>query len=341
MKSAVFMGRHDVRIMDLPIPEIKAGEVLIEVMACGICGTDVHIYEGDKGAADCVPPTVLGHEFAGRVAAVGDGVISVKVGDRVCVDPNDTCGACFYCREGMPHFCEHMIGYGTITDGAFAQYCKVREKVVYPIDDHVSYVEAAMAEPVSCCLHGIDLCHIRPGTDVVIIGGGMIGLLMMQLAKCVGAARVAVLEPVPVKREMASRLGADIVLNPQAGDVQASLKASGLIRAQTVIECVGLPSTMEQAVQLAANKGMVMFFGLTKPDDEIPLKPFTVFQKELTITASYINPCTIGRAVQLINQGRIDVKSMICEEIPLERLKDVLSSPELRRRGKYVVNPQL
>lgn len=198
-----------------------------------------------------------------------------------------------------------------------------------------------MTEPVACCLHGIDMCGIEPGYQVVIIGGGMIGLLMLQLAKLAGAAKVALLEPVEKKREMGQQLGADICIDPLREDVAGRLAEAGMTWIRTVIECAGLPSTMEQAVELAGRKGTVMLFGLTKPDAQIALKPFQVFQKELTLRASYINPCTQQRALQLIDSGRLDVESMVCQTIGLEQLEEVLCNPKMRAEGKYIVNPEI
>ena len=170
-------------IEDRPVPAVGEGQVLIQVKACGVCGTDVHIYEGGQGAADCPPGTVLGHEFSGIVAQTGPGVGRVRVGDRVCVDPNKTCGECEYCQSGLDHFCQSMMGIGTTVDGGFAEYCVVPQSQVYPIGADTAFEEAAMAEPVACCLHGLDLCQIQPGSHVAVIGGGMIGQIMLQLAR--------------------------------------------------------------------------------------------------------------------------------------------------------------
>lgn len=340
MKSAVFYGKHDLRVEDHPMPEMGAHDVLIRVKACGVCGTDVHIYEGDPGAAEVTPPTILGHEFSGVVEAVGSGVRNCRPGDRVCVDPNCYCGACEPCRNGVVHFCEHMIGYGTTVDGGFAEYCAVNERQVYQLGKNTSFEQGAMTEPVACCLHGIDLCEIRPGHQVVVIGGGMIGLLMVQLAKLAGAARVALLEPVESKREVGRQLGADVCIDSLHEDVGARLREAGITWVNTVIECVGRPSTIEQAIDLAGNKAVVMMFGLTKPDEVISVKPFQIFQKELELKSSYINPCTQKRALDLIDSGRLDVSSMVYEVCSLERLADILKSPELRAKGKYIISPE-
>lgn len=172
MKSAVFHGKHQLCIEEKPIPELRDDEVLIKVMACGVCGTDIHIYEGDEGAAKCPAGTTLGHEFSGVIEKLGKRVTAFKEGDRVCVDPNQLCGACYYCKSGLGHFCEQMTGIGTTADGGFSQYCAVPQSQVFRIAPNTSFEQAAMAEPVACCLHGIDLCQIKCSDTVAIIGGG-------------------------------------------------------------------------------------------------------------------------------------------------------------------------
>ena len=340
MKSAVFYGKHDLRVEEHEMPKVGPKDVLIQVKACGVCGTDVHIYEGDKGAAEVTPPTILGHEFSGVIAEVGSEVTNYKAGDRVCIDPNCYCGACEPCRNGVVHYCEHMIGYGTTVNGGFAEYCAVNERQVYKLGDNTSFEQGAMTEPVACCLHGMDMCEIRPGHQVVVIGGGMIGLLMLQLSSLAGAAKVALLEPVESKREVGKKLGADICIDPIHEDVKARLKEVGMTWVNTVIECVNRPSTIEQAIDIAGNKAVVMMFGLTKPDETISVKPFEIFRKELVLKASYINPYTQKRALDLIDSGRLDVSSMVYEVADLDELADILSNPELRAKGKYIISPE-
>ena len=341
MKAAVFYGVNDIRIEEHEMPTVGETDVLIKVKACGVCGTDVHIFHGDKGAADVTPPTILGHEFSGIVTEVGSCVRNFKPGDRVCVDPNKYCGQCDPCRNGLVHFCENMTGYGTTTNGGFAEYCAVDERQLYKLDQGIGYVAGAMTEPLACCLHGIDMCGIKPGSHVLIIGAGMIGLLIMQLAKLSGAAKVAVMELAEEKIMQARHLGADLVIDPASCNPAEALANAGFSRIDTVIECVGKTQTISQAIDLAGYKATVMMFGLTAPDDVLNLKPFDVFRKELTLKASYINPCTCGRALDLINNECIDVTSMIAEVCGLEKLPQILADPALRARGKYVISPEL
>lgn len=341
MKAAVFYGVNDIRIEEQEMPVVGNTDVLIKVKACGVCGTDVHIFHGDKGAADVVPPTILGHEFSGIAVEVGPDVRNIKVGDRVAVDPNKYCGQCEPCRNGLVHFCENMTGYGTTTNGGFAEYCAVDERQLYKLADGTDFAAGAMTEPLACCLHGIDMCGIKPGSHVVIIGAGMIGLLIMQLAKISGASKIAVIETAEKKLAQAKLLGADLVIDPASADPAQILEKSGFGHVDTVIECVGKTQTIDQAIKLAGYKATVMMFGLTAPDDILELKPFDVFRKELVLKASYINPCTCGRALDLINTRRIDVSSMVAEICGLEKLPQILADPALRSRGKYIISPEL
>ena len=339
MKAAVFYGKEDLRVEELPIPEIKnADDVLLRVRACGVCGTDMHIFDGDEGAAPTPAGTVLGHEFAGEVIAVGAGVKGVKVGDRVCVDPNKLCGVCDFCRGGVGHFCEAMVGIGTTVNGGFAEYCVVPESQAYKFSDKITFAEAAMTEPVACCLHGIDLCEIEAGATVCVIGGGMIGLLMLQLAKLRGASTLILIEPIEEKRKLALSLGADIVIDPMTEDAAAVIGAAGIDRIECVIECVGKTATMKQAIALAGRKSTVMLFGLSKPNDTIDIKPFEIFKKEITLKASFINPYTQKRALALIDSGKIDVSSMIYKTVGVESLSAVLADKRERAQGKYVIS---
>ena len=339
MKSAVLHQTRQLQVEETAVPEVGPDDVLIRVMACGVCGTDVHIFEGDQGAAENPLPIVLGHEFAGIVERVGAKVNEIKPGERVCADPNVLCGGCEACKGGLGHFCSHMTGIGTTVNGGFAQFCAVPRQQLYRLSDAPPFTAGDMSEPLACCLHGIDQCEIHAGDSVVVIGGGMIGLLMVQLARISGAGQVVLVEPVSEKRAVGQKLGADFCIDPSAENVPEVLAAAGIQRVNTVIECVGRVETIQQAIQIAGKKSVVMMFGLTKPDDEIKVKPFELFKKEIVLRASFINPYTMGRAVELINRNRVDVSSMVVEVIALERLGEVLASPQMRSRGKFIVEP--
>lgn len=339
MKSAVFYGKHDIRVDDRDIPKLEADEVLIKVMACGVCGSDLHIYEGDQGSTSTVPPQVQGHEFSGTIVDIGSEVGNCKIGDRVCVDPADNCGECYYCTSGKMSHCDHMRAIGTNVDGGFSQYCKVKSRLVLHLQDQTTFVEGAMAEPLGCCINGIDRSNIEPGDNVVIYGGGMIGLLMLQLSKLKGAARTVLVEPVEERRNMALKLGADIVVNPLEQEVKEALQDNGLVHIKTVIECCGLKRTSEEAIDIVDKQGTVVLFAVTALDASMELKTYTIFQKEITVTGSYCSPYTMARAVELINSHRIDVTSMLGGFETLEGVAKVLGNAEKRAKGKIVILP--
>ena len=336
MKAAVYHGPQDLRVEEVPVRELKDNEVMIQVKYCGVCGTDIHIFNGDGGSFEVNPPLIPGHEFSGVVAKVGSAVTTVKEGDRVSGDPNDMCGECYFCKNAMQHFCTNNVGVGTTVDGGFAEYVIMREKQVYKFSDSLSFKEAAMAEPISCCLHGIDLCNIKPGCTVLVMGGGPIGMIMMQLAKNAGAARVIMSEPVEEKREQALKLGATKVINPIEEYVQAVLDAY-CENVDVVIECVGNIHTQADAVKFAGKGATVMYFGLASPEESYPLKPDDVFKKELTITSSFINPYTFERAIRVLESGMIELESLITNVVPLDDIVDVFTKPEYRRAGKAMI----
>ena len=223
--------------------------------------------------------------------------------------------------------------------GGFAEYCSVHYKQVYKISENISFEAGAMAEPVACCLHGIDNCNIEAGSTVLIIGGGTIGLIMLQLAELAGATKIILSEPLAAKREMAIKLGANIVTDPKRDSLKSTLERNHIERISTVIECVGLTRTMKEAIGYAGKNSVVMLFGLGTPSDEITIKPFELFKKEVTIKASYINPYTQGRAVDIIESGKIDVGTLISHSIGLDGLTDILENPEHRTQGKIIVAP--
>lgn len=337
MKAAVFYEPGVIRIEEKEVPAVQGDEVLIRVMAAGVCGTDMHILDGAKGASECYPPVVLGHEFAGIVEAVGEDVKNVKTGDHVTADPSIMCGKCYACQTGKPHFCESYSATGVTYDGGFAQYCKVKEEQVYTLKPEISFEEAAMCEPLGCCLHGIDRADIQTGDTVLVIGGGTIGLIMVQLAKLAGAATVIVSEPVESKRRRAESLGADYTLNPMEKTPFELIKEEGIREINVTIECVGRKQTMMDAFTYVSSGGHVLLFGLTEPDCEILIKPYEIFQREITITASYVNPYTHGRAANLLNTGKIRLSELISDRLSLD---EITKAFEIRgKNGKMMIFP--
>ncbi len=336
MKALVYKGPKDIQVENVPVPDIGEYDVLIKLKYCGVCGTDIHIYNGDGGAFDVTPPLIMGHEFSGIVEKVGPKVKKVSVGDLVTVDPNQMCGECYFCKNAMEQFCENVIGIGTTIDGGFAQYCVVAEKQVFKFKEGISPLIASMAEPVSCCVHGIDLCNIKHGDEVLIIGGGPIGMIMLQLAKMAGASKVILSEIVSEKRELAKKLGADITINPLEEDVLTILK-DNCKNINVVIECVGNVKTIENAIEWAGKGATVMMYGLTGPDAKLEIKPDVVFKKELKLTSAFINPYTFERTVAILESGRLNLEDLITDIVELDDSKCVFKDESYRKRGKVVI----
>ena len=336
MKAAVFFGKHDLRVVDVPIPEPGPREVRVKIAYCGVCGTDLHIFHGDGGAVPVPNGTILGHEFSGLVDKVGSEVKRFKVGDRVSVDPNDWCGECYFCKNGKAHFCTQMKGYGTTFPGGFAEYTCAPEKQIYPLPDALDLRTASQCETVSCCVNGIDLARIKAGSNVLVLGAGPIGLMMIQLARSCGAGKIVVSELVAKKRELALKLGADLAVDPQAQDLQTVLREV-FENTDCVIEAAGTPATQRQAIALAGKSATVMLFGLVPPETEIPLKTFEVFNRELTITSSFINPYTFTRAIRMLAQRRIVLDDIISDVVALKDIAEVFTNPDYRKRSKVLI----
>ncbi|NOZ60148.1 MAG: zinc-dependent alcohol dehydrogenase family protein [Calditrichaeota bacterium] len=339
MKAAVFYGPGDVRIEDKPVRKIGSDEVLIKVRACGVCGTDVHIFEGAAGSAKVSPPVVLGHEFSGEIVEIGDAVCRLRVGDRVTIDPNISCGNCYYCQRGQVHLCENLRAIGVTQDGGFAELAIVSEKQAFQLPDNVSFTAGAMVEPIACCLHGIDLAEIKPADSVLIVGGGTIGMIMLQLARSVGASRIFLSEPEEKKRALAEKLGADEAIDPNKISVPERIREKTGHGVDVAIECVGSAATANDAIASCGRGGRVMLFGLAPPECEISVRPFEIFRRELTIRSSFVNPFTHARAIDLLAGGRVKTETFMSRSLPLEKLASVLAKAELRRGGKILICP--
>lgn len=311
MKAAVLQGVKNLDVLDRKIPSPSPREVLIKVKSCGICGTDQHIYHGHPGSAEVNPPIILGHELAGEVVEAGIEVTSVGIGDRVSIDPNIYCGSCKYCRSNRAHLCEQLQAVGVTRDGGMGEYCVVPEENCYQIPDSMTFEEAALVEPLGCVLHGFRKIQLSPLSKVLIIGGGFIGQLFLQLVKQQTVDSITVSEPAESKKETLFRLGADEVINPK-DEVE--------LYADIVIECVGRPESMEFAFKAVGKGGQVLLFGVASPETAIKVSPFEIFSKELTVKGSFVNPYTHEEAISLIAKKVIKVENIISHRFTLEQL---------------------
>lgn len=328
MKAGFYTGDRTYEVRDILEKELMPDEVKIRVAWCGLCGTDVHKFQGKNGASVVVPPIILGHECTGIVTETGAAVQNFKPGDRVAVDPSWGCGSCAYCQKGLPNFCVNRHGVAK----GLAEYVYPPEKNVYRIPDHLDLQDAAFAEPLSCVIHGLDLLQIKSGSSVAIYGMGSIGVLMLQMVRLLGAGTIIAIEREESKRNLALQMKADYAVE-DSGIADLSEK----INIEYVIECVGLKQTMEQAIQIAGKNAKVLLFGLGDPEAPITFNQFEAYTKELSIYTSYLNPHTTARAISLLGSGSIDTRSMISARLSLEEMGEELKSLKNFRKGKVMV----
>ena len=345
MKGCFFLGAgHEpaFEIREMKFKPLAPKEVLIKVCACGVCGTDVHIYKGEEGSAAVNPQVVLGHEFAGIVQEVGSEVTLTKPGDHVSLDPNMYCGICRPCRMGKKQNCENLFALGVNANGGFAEYAVCPESQCFKINNDIDFEVAAMSEPLACVIHGIDLAEIKSGQTVAVIGTGAIGFLMMQVAKLRGASTVIMCAVDDAKCELAKELGADYAINSKSENLVQMIRGySRADGADVVIECVGNPIATEQAFQIAGKGARVVLFSVPNPKETYELKLFDVFKKELTIVGSLINPDTHQRAVNLINSGRIEIKKLITQVYDIEHLEEAIKCQMSLESIKVIVKPKI
>ena len=340
MKASRFLGKKTFAVTDLPTPHAGPGELVLRNQVCGVCGTDVHIYHGEPGSADVNPPVVLGHEYSGEVVEVGEGVTGFAVGDHVTVDPNIYCGHCAYCQNGKKQLCPSMEAIGVTRDGGFAQYSRIPASQAFKLEPTVPWEAAAMAEPLACCLHGIDLAGIQVGDKVCVVGGGAIGLLMVQLAKLSGASQIVLSEPNEKRRQVGLQLGANTALDPTRPDSQEAFAQVLDGGANVVIECVGNVPAVKSAFQFAGKGATVLLFSVPKVDATFDLPLFDVYKKELTIKGSFVNPDTHARAVALINSGKVDFGPIITHRFTLDQLPEAIAMQMSDASIKVVVEAQ-
>ncbi len=331
MLAAKCFGRHDVRIDDYPVPRVGDNELLVRVATCGICGTDIHIYEGEAPLASL--PVIPGHEFCGRIEKVGSAVTDVAAGDTVVVEPNLFCGQCHFCRTGKKHFCVNWAGVGVTRDVGFAEFACVPRQAVYALPEGVSFKKGAFFEPVACVLHGIERVGVLPGDSVVVCGAGSIGLVFVQVLKRVSAGQVVVSDLDPAKLEVARELGADVTVNPAEADLKTVvMERTGGFGAEIAIDASGSPEAISTLFELVKHTGKILLFGVSPENARIKVRPFDIYRRELTIVGSFTNPYTNEAALNLL--GDIEVDRIVTHRIRLDNLvKDGIDAIREKRTG--------
>jgi L-iditol 2-dehydrogenase len=318
MRAAVYYNNSDVRVEERPVPEIGAGEILVKVMASGICGSDVMEWYRIRKA-----PLVLGHEIAGEIVAVGESVARYKPGDRVFVSHHIPCNTCHYCLRGYHTACEtlHTTNYDP---GGFAEYIRVPglnvDRGVFLLPEEVSFDAGVFVEPLACVVRGQRLAALQPGQTVLILGSGISGLLHLLLARSLGAGRIVATDISPFRIDMARQFGADGVFDARE-DVPAGLREiNGDRLADLVIVCTGALSAFKQALQSVDRGGTILCFATMEPGVDLPVPINEFWRNEIKLMPSYGNsPLDATQAIELIRSGRVPVEKMITHRLPLEQ----------------------
>lgn len=327
MWAARLYGARDIRVDRVPLPPPpQAGEVLLKVTVTSICGSDLHTYvDGRIGDTNVQSPLVLGHEFAGVIAAVGpdahDGNDEpLTVGQRVAVDPAMPCGRCEFCEKGHPNLCRRLHFCGLWPDdGSLREYMIMPARTCFPLPDSLNDIEGALLEPLGIGMHAVDLAKLKVGESVAILGGGPIGLMILEMARLSGADPIFVSEPLPWRAELARRYGATLVIDRQAGDpVQAVMAATRGRGVDVVFEAAWGAETVGQSVEMARLGGRVILVGIPSRD-EVLMRASPARRKGLTIKFSRRMKHVYPRAIRLADQRRVNLMGMVTHRFLLQQ----------------------
>lgn len=320
MKAMLLTEYKKLEIVDLPKPEISPQDLLVQVKACGICGSDIHGWDGSTGRRK--PPLVMGHEAAGVVVDVGSAVKGFQVGQRVTFDSTVSCGHCHYCRQGSINLCENRQVLGVSCDefrrnGAFAEFVVVPNRICYHLPDNLPFEHAALIEAVSIAVHAANRTPVRLGDSCVVVGSGMIGLLVVQAIRLSGCSRVIAVDLEDNKLALAKDFGAELTLNPRhCNVVEEVLKMTGGRGADASIEVVGASVTVNTAIDCTRRGGAICLVGNLSPKVEMPLQKLVT--RELSVYGSCASNGEIPQCIDLLSRGLIDVRPLITAQAKLE-----------------------
>jgi D-arabinitol dehydrogenase (NADP+) len=316
MKAAQIHQPNTLEVIDIPTPEPTEHELLIQVMASGICGTDIHIFRGEYLGAY---PVIPGHEFSGLVTAAGKGVTRFKPGDRVAVEPNIACDNCYNCLNNRQNFCLNWQAVGVTRPGGMAQYVAAPEKACFDIGD-LPYEAGAFVEPLSCVLHGMQRLSASLADKILILGAGPIGCLLLQVARLQGAAEVTIAEKNPSRLEASLTFGAD--------RLYLSLDELPKDAFDAVIDATGALPVLSRSLDFARPGGKILWFGVPPSEKTMPIEPFTVFHKGLTVLSSFTSVRNSTQALDLLRSGRITTAGLVSHQLPLAEIQHGIESIE-------------
>ena len=330
MKAVVLSAVNKLAIAEVEKPKPGVKECLVKVLACGICGTDRHIYHGEYPSAK---PVILGHEFGGVIEEVGSNS-KFKVGQVVSVDPNIVCGTCPDCVAERTAFCPDLTALGVNINGGLAEYVLTPDSQIYPVKADLNPLHLAFIEPLACSIRGLDLANLKGGEKVAVLGGGVIGLLVVQLAKLAGASEIVLITRQKFRRDVALKIGATRVIDPNGEDVNTVVT-----NMDVVFECAGAVETFKQAQNISRRGGSVIVLGLTASDVTLEVNPFNIVVNELRIQGSFLNPLTQGRAAELVESGKLNLDILISKVVDLAGVQAILDAPPAEGDIKYIACP--
>ncbi len=332
MKAAVFTPDGEITVKEREKPTVGTGEVGVEVKNCGVCMTDVHITHGEFSVEN---PVVLGHEFSGIVEEVGSGVDRFNIGDKVAANPIISCGYCNYCKDGRTNFCKNAIVLGgagdNIIDGGYQDYTVVPQKNLEKLEDNVSFSRGAFAEPLACAIRGINRLQINTGDEVLLIGAGPMGLLLLQLLGMQGASKVIVSEIIEERRDRALELGADYTVSPEEYNVPEEVKdlSGNGDGVDVAIEAVGNKTTAQTGIKSLRRGGKMMIFGVPPEEAEVPVNIFDTYFDEIDILGSYaLTKQDFLDSISLINSSQLELDSLVSHQLNLEDIEKALKMAE-------------
>lgn len=345
MKAAVLEDYNKIVVQEVPTPDVTDDGVLVRVKACAICGSDIRIMH--KGNNRVKMPQIIGHEISGYVVAAGKNVTRFKEGDRIAIGADVPCGECAFCEAGIGNNCQINYAMGYQFAGGFAEYVLLNRIVVnygpvHKIPDHVSYDEAALAEPLGCVLNALELSNIRLGDTVVIIGAGPIGCMIIEVARRMGATKVIVVQRSKQRLEYARRFHADVyILSSEEDAVARVLEETNQLGADVVITANPSPQAQVDAIHMAKNRARVNFFGgLPKDQSQVTLDTNIIHYKELFVHGAHgALPIHHGKAVELIASGAIDVKQYISHHFSLDEINTAFEVAEGHSGMRVIVHP--
>lgn len=340
MKALVYKEPKKFEIQDVKIPECKENQVLIKVVACGICKTDVHIHNGEFISQFPLTP---GHEFTGTIEVVGEKVSAFKKGDRVVADNTVLCGECYYCRRNQPLYCDNFYSLGVTGPGGFAEYVVVNQDKVFNISDNLSFEEASFAEPTACAVHGMDMIDVQNGDNILMFGAGPTGIILAQLLKHGGAGNLVVAAPTKFKLDIIEELGLGqtVVMDRKNESVHENIIKGMYPKGfDIIIDATGSSAVTQSCFKYAKKGSKIVIYGVCSEEERISVSPYDIFSNEYKIIGSFAQTHCFDRAINALEKGIVKVDKLISHRFSLDDYSKGLDTVMSGKQSlKVLINP--